>query len=70
MFKAGAALIVVGLAVAAIGSLSVESMSAPLLGGWHFTLFPRGVGVLLVVAGIGVVAVSALRAYARGRTDG
>ena len=67
MLRSGIALIVVGLAAAAIGALAVESMSVPLPGGWHFTLFPRGVGVLLAVAGVGVAAASAVRAYARGR---
>ena len=69
MFRAGVALTVVGLGLAAIGTLAVESMSVPLPGGWHFTLFPRGIGVLILIAGVGLMILSAVRTLAGGRTD-
>jgi hypothetical protein len=60
MFKSGVALTLVGLAVAATGLLAIRSVSMPLPGGWHLTLFLPGIGALVGMAGVAIVAWSRL----------
>jgi hypothetical protein len=69
MFRTGVALTIVGLAAVAIGTLAIPSMTMPLPGGWHSTVFPRGVGVLILVAGVGLVVLSAVERYVRERSN-
>lgn len=61
MFRSGVALLIVGLAAASLGILAVGSMSLPLPGGWHFTLFLPGTGALVGVTGLAIIAWSVLR---------
>jgi uncharacterized membrane protein YidH (DUF202 family) len=60
MFRTGAALVIAGLGVAAIGALAVESISIPLPGPWHSTFYPRGIGVMVIVVGVGLMILSLL----------
>jgi hypothetical protein len=61
MFRLGMALAIVGVAVAATGILAVGSVSLPLPGGLHFTLFLPGAGALVALIGAIVMAWSRLR---------
>jgi hypothetical protein len=54
MLKAGVVLLVAGLLALAIGYGGGGPFDRPLGGGWHITVFPTGLGVLLLVAGASV----------------
>lgn len=61
MFKAGAALAIVGVAIVAIGLLAIPSVTMPLPAGLHSTFFLPGSGGLIAVIGVCVMAWSRLR---------
>lgn len=61
MFRTGAALTIIGVGIAAIGLLVIGSVTVPLPGGLHSTIFLPGSGALVAVIGVGVMAWSRLR---------
>jgi hypothetical protein len=64
MFRAGAALTIVGVAIVAIGVLAIPSVTVPLPGRLHSTFFLPGSGGLVAVIGVGVMVWSRLRSGA------
>jgi hypothetical protein len=58
--RTGWGAVVAGIAVL-VGQVAGSSATLPLPGGWHVTLYPTGVGVLLLTLGVCLLAIAGLR---------